>query len=293
MRNASLAVIGAILVIALIVVYSSIVIVDQTKQAVVLQFGALAREPVREPGLLFIVPFLQNVRVFEKRILPLEADAEEIIVGDNTRVVVDAFLRYKITDAVAYIRGAATDEAARQRLLSLLNSALRRVLGKHQLSDLLSGEREALMHEIRDTMVAGAKDLGIQIVDVRIRRADLPTQNQESVFQRMQAERKQQAEKNRAEGDEEALKITSGADRQVTIIRAEATQQSQILRGEGEAERNRILGDAYGRDPEFFEFYRSLKAYEEAMNGQNTTMVITPDSPFFKYFQRGHNAGRQ
>jgi len=292
MRNMSLAVIGVIVVIGLLVLYSSIVIVDQRQQAVVLQFGALAREPVREPGLLFIVPFLQNVRVFEKRILPLETEAEEIIVGENTRVVVDAFLRYQITDAVAYIRGAATDEAARLRLLSLLNSALRRVLGKHQFSDLLSGERETLMHEIRDAMVAGAKDLGIQIVDVRIRRADLPSQNQDSVFQRMQAERKQQAEKNRAEGDEEALKITSGADRQVTIIRAEATQQSQILRGEGEAERNRILGDAYGRDPEFFEFYRSLKAYEEAMNGSNTTMVITPDSPFFKYFQRGHNAGR-
>jgi len=291
MRNVSLAFIGVILVIGLIIVYSSVVIVDQRQQAVVLQFGALAREPVREPGLLFIVPFLQNVRVFEKRIQPLETDAEEIIVGENTRVVVDAFLRYQITDPVAYIRGAATDEAARLRLLSLLNSALRRVLGKHQFSDLLSGERETLMHEIRDTMVAGAKDLGIQIVDVRIRRADLPSQNQESVFSRMQAERKQQAEKNRAEGDEEALKITSAADRQVTVIRAEATQQSQILRGEGEAERNRILGEAYGRDPEFFEFYRSLKAYEEAMNGQNTTMVITPDSPFFKYFQRGQSGG--
>jgi membrane protease subunit HflC len=234
------------------------------------------------------------VRIFEKRIQPLETDAnQEIIVAQNTRVVVDAFARYQIVDPVAYIRGAATDEAARQRLLSLLNSALRRVLGRHELSDLLSGEREALMREIRDAMVAGAKDLGIQIVDVRIRRADLPTQNQESVFDRMKAERKQQAEKNRAEGDEEAMKITSDADRQVTIIRAEATQKSEILRGEGDAERNRILGEAYGRDPEFFEFYRSLKAYEEAMNGQNTTMVITPDNPFFKYFQRGQSGGRR
>jgi modulator of FtsH protease HflC len=292
MRNVSLGIIGAIVVVAIILLYSSVVIVDQRQQAVVLQFGALARAPVTEPGLLFIVPFLQNVRVFEKRIQPLETDAEEIIVGQNTRIVVDAFVRYRITDAVAYIRGAATDEMARQRLLSLLNSALRRVLGKHQLAELLSGERETLMHEIRDVMRVGARDLGIEMVDVRIRRADLPSQNQESVFQRMQAERKQQADKKRAEGDEDALKITSDADRLVTILRAEATQKSEILRGEGDAERNRVLGEAYGRDPEFFEFYRSLKAYEEAMNGQNTTMVITPDSPFFKYFQRGQTGGR-
>lgn len=289
MKN-SLTLIGILVALALIVVYSSLVVVDQRQQAVVLQFGALAREPVKEPGLLFIIPFLQNVRVFEKRILPLETDAEEVIVAGNTRVVVDAFSRYRIVDPVAYIRAAATDQAAQQRLLSLLNSSLRRVLGRHALSDLLSGEREQLMHDIRDAMQAGARELGIEIVDVRIRRADLPAQNQTSVFQRMQAERQQQAEKNRAEGDEEALKVTSSADRQATIIRAEATQKAEILRGEGEAERNRLLGDAYGRDPEFFEFYRSLRAYEESMTGNNTTMVITPDSPFFKYFRRGQSA---
>jgi modulator of FtsH protease HflC len=284
--------IAIIVAIALIVVYSSLVIVDQRQQAVVLQFGALAREPVKEPGLLFIVPFFQNVRIFDKRIQPLETDAEEIIVAQNTRIVVDAFARYRILDPVAYIRGAATDQAAQQRLLSLLNSSLRRVLGRHELSALLSVEREKLMRDIRDAMQAGARELGIEIVDVRIRRADLPSQNQDSVFQRMQAERKQQAEKNRAEGDEEALKITSTADKQVTIIRAEATQKSEILRGEGDAERNRVLGDAFGQDPEFFEFYRSLKAYEQSMTGSNTTMVISPDSPFFKYFQRGQSGGR-
>ena len=281
-----------VVLVALLVVYSSVVVVDQRQQAVVLQFGALAREPVKEPGLLFIVPFFQNVRIFDKRIQPLETDAEEIIVAQNTRIVVDAFARYRILDPVAYIRGAATDEAARQRLLSLLNSSLRRVLGRHELSALLSAEREKLMRDIRDAMQAGARELGIEIVDVRIRRADLPSQNQESVFQRMQAERKQQAEKNRAEGDEEALKITSTADKQVTIIRAEATQKSEILRGEGDAERNRVLGEAYGRDAEFFQFYRSLRAYEQSMNGTNTTMVITPDSPFFKSFRKGQTGGR-
>jgi membrane protease subunit HflC len=147
------------------------------------------------------------------------------------------------------------------------------------------------MHGIRDAMQAGANDLGILIVDVRIRRADLPEKNEESVFQRMQAARKQEADKYRAEGDREALKITSTADKEATIIRAEATRKSEILRGEGDAERNRILGNAYGRDPEFFAFYRSLKAYEQSMNGGNTTMVITPDSPFFRYFRKGQ-AGR-
>jgi membrane protease subunit HflC len=169
---------------------------------------------------------------------------------------------------------------------------LRGVLGRQDLSTLQSTQRQALMRTIRETMQQGARDFGIEVVDVRIRRADLPTDNQNSVFSRMQAERKQVAEKYRAEGDEQALTITSNADRMATIIRAEATQKSEGLRGEGDAERNRILGEAYGRDPEFFEFYRSLRAYEQSMTGSNTTMVITPDNPFFKYFQRGQTGGR-
>ncbi len=280
-------VIGLAIAAVLFLLYMSVIVVDQRQQAVVLQFGELAREPIREPGLAVIIPFLQNVRVFDKRILPLETDAEEVIISENKRIVVDSFVRYRIFDPVKYIRAAASDEAARQRLISLLNSSLRGVLGQRTLLDMLSGEREELMHLIRDSMQKSSRDLGIEIVDVRIRRADLPSQNQESVFQRMQSERKQEADKYRAEGDEEAQQITSGADKQVTIIRADATQKSDILRGEGDAERNRILGDAYGRDSEFFQFYRSLRAYEGALSGNNTTMVITPDSPFFKYFRKG------
>ena len=287
MRN-STGVIGFIVAVLLLLAYLSVVVVDQRQQAVVLQFGALARSPIRDPGLTFIVPFLQTVRIFDKRILPLETDPEEIIISDNKRVVVDAFVRYSIFDPVAYIRAASNDDAVRARLSSLLISSLRGVLGRRKLSDMLSGQREVLMHAIRDSLQRTARDLGINIVDVRIRRADLPTQNQDSIFQRMQAERKQEAEKFRAEGEQEALEITSAADRQVTIIRAEATQKSEILRGEGDAERNRILGVAFSRDSEFFEFYRSLKAYEKSMDGTNTTMVITPDSPFFKYFRKGH-----
>lgn len=274
-----------------LVVYLSLVVVDQRQQAVVLQFGALVKV-IEEPGLNVIIPFVQNVRVFEKRIQPIETDAEEVILSEKqARIVVDTFARYRINDPVKYIRGSPSDEAARQRLMSLLNSSVRDVLGKQNLNALLSAKREELMHGIRDAMQAGANDIGILIVDVRIRRADLPEKNEESVFQRMQAARKQEADKYRAEGDREALKITSTADKEATIIRAEATRKSEILRGEGDAERNRILGDAYGRDPEFFAFYRSLKAYEQSMNGGNTTMVITPDSPFFRYFRKGQ-AGR-
>lgn len=289
-RLSSPAVAVAVGLVAL-VAYLSLVVVDQRQQAVVLQFGALV-EVIEEPGLNVIVPFLQNVRVFEKRIQPIETDAEEVILSEKqARIVVDTFARYRINDPVKYIRGSPSDEAARQRLMSLLNSSVRDVLGRQNLNALLSVKREDLMHEIRDSMQAGANELGIQIVDVRIRRADLPEKNEESVFQRMQAARKQEAEKYRAEGDREALKITSTADKEATIIRAEATRKSEILRGEGDAERNRILGDAYGRDPEFFAFYRSLKAYEQSMSGDNTTMVITPDSPFFRYFRKGQ-AGR-
>ncbi len=291
MRRGPLTVVGLILAILLLAAYSSLVIVTQTQQVLVLQFGALVKV-VKEPGLTFIVPGLQSVRYFDKRILPLESDAEEVITSEKKRIVVDAFARFRIFDPVRFFQAASTEEAARQRLTSLMNSSLRGVLGRQNLGALLSGEREKLMRAIRDMMQSGARELGIEIVDVRIRRADLPPQNQDSVFQRMQAERKQEAEKNRAEGDEEALRVTAEADKQVTIIRAEATQKSDIARGEGEGERNRILGDAYGRDAEFFDFYRSLKAYEQSMGGSNTTMVISPDSPFFKYFRHGQTGAQ-
>lgn len=276
----------SILIVGVLVLFTSVVTVTQTQQAVVLQFGAVKRT-INEPGLDFITPFVQTVRYFDKRILPLESDPEEVITSDRKRIVVDAFARFRISDPVKYLQSSPNEDAARQRLLSLMNSSLRGVLGSQNFSALLSGERERLMREIRDQMQAGARDLGIDIVDVRIRRADLPVNNQNAVFQRMQAERQQEAEKYRSEGDAEAQRITADADRQATVIRAEATQKSDILRGEGEAERNRILGEAYGRDPDFFEFYRSLKAYEASMNGSNTTMVVSPDSPFFRYFQRG------
>jgi len=287
MRISWLAPVGFLAVVVAFVAYLSLAVVGQTQQAIVLQFGALVRV-VKDPGLTVIVPFAQTVRYFDKRILSLEmSDPVGVTTLDKKRIDVDSFARYRITDPVKYNQSATTDDAAQQRLATLMNSSLRRVLGRQDFSVLLSADREKLMREIRDGMQEGANDFGVQIVDVRIRRADLPTENQAAVFQRMQAERKQEADGYRAQGDEDALRITADADRQATVLKADATQKSDILRGEGEAERNRILSEAFSKDQEFFEFYRSLKAYEESMTGQNTTVVLSPDNPFFKYFQHG------
>jgi len=269
-----------------VVVFQSVFVVQQMQLALITQFG----EPVRvikEPGLALKAPFIQNVIVMDKRILELDATPEEVIASDRRRIVVDAFARYRISDPLRYYQSLRTDALAQQRLSSILSSSLRGELGKRPFAALLTADRQSLMTSIRDQMRSQASALGIEIVDVRIRRADLPKENLESVFGRMQTERQREAAGYRASGDEEAQRIKSAADKEVTIIKANATKQSDILRGEGEAERNRILGEAYGRDPEFFEFYRSLTAYEQSLGSSNTTLVISPDSPFFKYFQKG------
>jgi membrane protease subunit HflC len=269
-----------------VVVFQSVFVVQQMQLALITQFG----EPVRvikEPGLALKAPFIQNVIVMDKRILELDATPEEVIASDRRRIVVDAFARYRISDPLRYYQSLRTDALAQQRLSSILSSSLRGELGKRPFAALLTADRQSLMTAIRDQMRSQARALGIEVVDVRMRRADLPKENLESVFGRMQTERQREAAGYRASGDEEAQRIKSAADKEVTIIKANATKQSDILRGEGDAERNRILGEAYGRDPEFFEFYRSLTAYEQSMSSSNTTLVISPDSPFFKYFQKG------
>lgn len=266
--------------------FQSVFVVQQMEQALVTQFGDPVRV-IKEPGLALKAPFIQNVIFMDKRILELDAMPEEVIASDRRRIVVDAFARYRISDPLRYYQSLRTDALAQQRLSSILSSSLRGELGQRPFAALLSSDRQSLMTSIRDQMRSQAKALGIEIVDVRIRRADLPKENLDSVFGRMQTERQREAAGYRASGDEEAQRIKSAADKDVTIIKADATKQSEILRGEGEAERNRILGDAYGRDPEFFEFYRSLTAYEQSMGASNTTLVISPESPFFKYFQKG------
>jgi membrane protease subunit HflC len=278
----------AALVVVVVVASQSVFVVQQTEQALVTQFGDPVRV-VKEPGLALKAPFIQNVALMDRRILELDAPPEEVIASDRRRIVVDAFARYRISDPLRYYQSLRTDALAQQRLSSILSSGLRGELGQRPFAALLTADRQAMMTSIRDQMRVQARALGIEIVDVRIRRADLPKENLDSVFGRMQTERQREAAGYRASGDEEAQRIKSAADKEVTIIRADATKQSEILRGEGDAERNRILGDAYGRDPEFFEFYRSLTAYEQAMGSSNTTLVISPDSPFFKYFQKGQS----
>jgi membrane protease subunit HflC len=290
MRNMG-PIIGIVAAGVIFVLYNSLFIVDQREQAIITQFGNWVRT-VKEPGLGFKTPFIQTVIAFDKRILELDAPPEEVIASDKRRIVVDAFARYRIADPLRYFQSVRIESVARQRLSSVLSSSLRGVLGQKALVSLLTSERPVLMRSIRDQVRTQAAGLGIEVVDVRIRRADLPKENLDSVFGRMQTERQREAAGIRASGDEEAQRIRSAADKQVTIIKAEATRKSDILRGEGEAERNRILGLAYGRDAEFFEFYRTLKAYEASMEGGNTTMVISPDSPFFKYFQRGSSGTR-
>lgn len=290
MRSAA-TLIAVLVAVAAFILFNAFFIVDQRQQAVITQFGNPVRI-VKDPGLAFKVPFVQTVLFFDKRILELDAPPEEVIAADRRRIVVDAFARYRISDPLRFFQSVRIESVARQRLSSILSSSLRGVLGQRALAALLTAERADMMRQIRDQMRTQATGLGIEIVDVRIRRADLPKENLEAVFGRMQTERQREAAGIRASGDEEAQRIRSEAEKQVTIIRAEATRKADILRGEGEAERNKILGEAYGRDPEFFEFYRTLKAYEQSMTGNNTTMVISPDSPFFKYFQRGQAGGR-
>jgi membrane protease subunit HflC len=283
---------AAIGVVAVIfAAYNTLFVVDQTEQALVVQLGDPVRV-IKEPGLAVKLPFLQNVLFMDKRVLELSGESGEVITADSKNIIVDAFARFRIADPLRFYQSVRDLRVARARLTPILNSTLRRVLGAEQFKALLSGERSELMHAIRDGVAVEARRLGIEIVDVRIRRSDLPDANQDAVFQRMRTERQRIASESRAKGDEEAQKIRSAADREVTVIKAEATSKADILRGEGEAERNRILGDAYGRDAEFFSFYRSLQAYEQALSGQNTTMVLSPGNPFFKYFEKGQTGGR-
>ena len=271
-----------ILVVAGIVLFNSVYTVSEAQQALVIQFGDV-KQQVREPGLKFKTPFVQEVRILDKRILDLDVPAEEVIASDQKRLVVDAFARFKIIEPKQFYITVNNENVARQRLQSLINANLRRVLGNVAFSAVLSEQRAVLMQRIRDSVNAEAKGFGINVVDVRIRRADLPEENSQAIYQRMQTERKQEAQQYRAQGAEEAQRIKANADRQRTVLLSEANKQSQILRGEGDAEATRIYAEAYGRDPEFFDFYRSMEAYKKSLGQKDTTMVLSPDSDFLKY----------
>jgi membrane protease subunit HflC len=264
-------------------VYSSAFIVHQNEQALVLEFGKPKRV-VQSPGLNWKLPLVETVDIFDKRILDLDTETKEITASDQKRLLVDAFARYKIVDPLKFYQTLRYEGAVRSRLGPVIESAMRRALGGATFQDLVRDKRELLMKQIADNVNDEGKNFGLEIVDVRIKRADLPEQNLKSVFDRMRAERQREAAEFRAQGTGEANRIKATADREVTVIKAEATRKGEELRGAGEAERNRIFADAFNRDPDFFGFYRSMQAYEAGLKSGDTRLVISPDSDFFKYF---------
>ncbi|MEX0921880.1 MAG: protease modulator HflC [Rhodovibrionaceae bacterium] len=273
-----------ILVIALgVVAFSSLFTVHQTQQAIVLQFGAIKRV-VSEPGLSFKLPFIQDVRFVERRVLNFDPEPERVILADQRPLIVDSFSRYRIVDPNIYIQRVSSERALLDRLGPIVNDTVRAVFGDVTLSSVLSEERADLMNQVRDRVNNAAQDFGIEMVDVRIGRADLAPDVSESVYNRMRAERERDAAEFRAQGQEQYDRITSAAEREATVIIAEARRESEILRGQGEGERTTILSDAYGQDAGFFQFYRSMEAYRESFDGDNAYMVLSTDSDFFRYF---------
>jgi membrane protease subunit HflC len=282
MRQSSIAVFAGSLLFGLFVLSNAAFIVPESKSAIVLRFG----EPVGKhasAGLKFKTPFVENVEFIDKRNLELDQDEIEIIARNQERLRVDAFARYRIVDPVLFYQSVRTVAGGEQRLSTQMNQTVRRVLGEVTVDEIVSGKRSELMVRIRDLLGATARQLGIEIIDVKIRRADLPQQNSQAVFQRMITERNQLAQQIRAQGNEEAQKITAQADREATEVKATATEESEKLRGQADAERNAVFAAAYGKDPEFFAFYRSLLAYEEALQKGDSTILLSPDSEFLRY----------
>lgn len=276
-----------ILVIALaVLIFQSVFIVREMNQVMVMQFG----EPVAlytDPGLKIKIPFIQTTRTFEKRVLDLDPQPEEVILADQKRIVVDVFSRYRITNMLEFHRTVGTEQQAGSRLNNIINSTTRSVLGNASLADLLSEKRAILMGTVRNQVNASVKYMGIEIVDVRIGRADLPEQTSQAIFQRMRTEREREAAEFRAQGQELAQEIKSKADRERTVLLAESEKKAQILRGEGDKIAVETYASAAAKDPEFYAFYRSLEAYKTSLADGSTTLILSPDSAFLRYFQQG------
>jgi len=283
MNRRLLAVIGVVLVVAGILAMSSFFIVDQTEQALVLQFGQ-PRRVIREPGLWVKRPFVENVIHYDTRVLDFEPPHEEVIVSDQKRLVADTYTRYRIVNPLQFYQTVGSEAGVRARLTALVTGSLRRVLGSVTLNDILSNKRAAIMVQIRDDVAVQAKDFGIDVVDVRLRRADLPEENSQAIYARMQSERQQQAAQYRGEGAQAAQEVRANAERERTVILAEAQREAQRVRGDGDGQSIKIYADAFGQDKEFFAFYRSLQAYRDALNGKDTSFVLSPEGNFFRFF---------
>jgi len=278
-----LAGLGIAAILLLFLLLSSLFTVNQTQQALVLQFGNPVRI-VQEPGLHLKVPFVQQVDYFERRVLDFDAPSVELVLGDQKRLVVDAFARYRITDALRFRQSVSNELAFRGRLEPIIFSSLRSVLGEAPLFTILSQDRTQLMKRIQGEANKSLAGFGVELVDVRIKRADLPPENSQAVFRRMQTERDREAKELRAQGAEIGQRIRARADRERRVIIAEAERESSILRGQGDAEAIRVFAEAFGQNPEFFNFYRSMQAYRTSLGGGGTSFVLSPDSEFFRYF---------
>ena len=279
-------VVAAILVAIVLVAGGALFTVGQTEQALVLRFGepVAGRGLVTTPGLHYKLPLIETVVTLDNRILDLESPQQEIIASDNQRLVVDAFLRYHITDPLKFYQTVLTTEGARNQLGSVMNSALRRVLSSATITDIVRDKRDQLMAAILKSVDAEGERIGVNVIDTRIRRADFPREISDGVFRRMVSERQREAAEFRAQGAEISQRIKAKADRDVTVLTAEAQQKADITRGEGDAERNHVFAEAYGRDPDFFAFYRSMQAYETSLKSGDTRLVMSPTSDFFRYF---------
>jgi modulator of FtsH protease HflC len=283
MRRSILGGILVLIAIALFALYSSLFTVYQTEQALVLRFGEPQRV-ITSPGLHWKVPIADQVIFIDKRILDLDSPVQEVIASDQKRLVVDAFARYRITNALRFYQAVGSIEVADSRLATVLNSAVRRVLGDATFFAVVRDQRPELMTQITEQVNREAQSFGITVIDVKIRRADLPQANSEAIFRRMQTERQQEASQIRAEGEEEARRIRSRADRDAIVVVAEANRESEEIRGDGDAERSIIFADAFGKDPDFFAFYRSMQAYDAALTKGDTRFLLSPESDFFRYF---------
>jgi membrane protease subunit HflC len=275
----SLLIVGLVAIIG----YFTLFTVIEIKNAIVLQFGDPKRV-ITSPGLNFKIPFIQNVIFIDNRILDIDAPAAEVIAADQKRLIVDAFVKFKIVDVLEFYKAFGNENVARSRISAVVNSRIRGVLGEEPLSAVLSDDRSKLMKQITSLVEAEVNNFGIEIVDVRIKRADLPEANSLAIFRRMQTEREREAKEFRAQGAEIAQRIRSTADKEVTIIKSQAEKKANIVRGEGDGMANSVFAEAFGQDPEFFAFYRAMQAYAEGLKSSDTTMILSPDSEFFKYF---------
>ena len=275
----SLLIVGLVAIIG----YFTLFTVIEIKNAIVLQFGDPKRV-ITSPGLNFKIPFIQNVIFVDNRILDIDAPAAEVIAADQKRLIVDAFVKFKIVDVLEFYKAFGNENVARSRISAVVNSRIRGVLGEEPLSAVLSDDRSKLMKQITSLVEAEVNNFGIEIVDVRIKRADLPEANSLAIFRRMQTEREREAKEFRAQGAEIAQRIRSTADKEVTIIKSQAEKTANIVRGEGDGMANNVFAEAFGQDPEFFAFYRAMQAYAEGLKSSDTTMILSPDSEFFKYF---------